>query len=139
MAQHKPKEIVFCDNKRRYYCYDEELYTATFPQEWVLNQLAGTGPKDCKKCHWYGSWNGVFIGYCVTCAKMYKGERGRGFIGFADETTLEEAKQIPSAYSTYLKDVDLDEIGDKDFMDSAALLEEINNYTNPNYRSDYDY
>jgi hypothetical protein len=73
----------------------------------------------------------VFLGYCANCADYeYNGERGRGFIDCGREDEAEEVKHFPSAFDTYLKDVSLDDVGDKDFMDSAKMLliEEANAY-----------
>ena len=111
--------------------YDEELYTFGFPMEWAMNHSPGSGPKECGNCAWYGSWNGVFIGYCANCAEdAYNGERGRGFINFGEENDAEEVQHFPSAFDTYLKNVNMDEIGDKDFVDTARMkmIEEVNEF-----------
>jgi len=118
------KEIVFHyrKGKRAFYSYDEELYCATFPQEWAKNHLPGTGPKDCKVCATIGSWNGVFIGYCVGCCqKSYCGKRGRGLVSYGKETTPDN-NTVPSIFETYLKDIDPYEVGDSDYMDSALAV-----------------
>ena len=121
MAQFNPTEVLYFKN---YYCYDEELYASHFPLEWAKNQLANTGPKQCFSCSSVGMWNGVFIGYCCYCAKLYKGKRGPGFVsygieGFAEDTSF-------NAFNTYLKDVEMDEIGDKEnFMDSAEMCRDM--------------
>jgi len=133
MAQFNPKEFVYHyrNGKPAYYSYDEELYCGTFPEEWAENHLLGTGPKDCTNCALYGSWNGVFLGYCANCANYeYEGECGRGFINCGKENDAEEVQHFPSAFDTYLKDVSLDDVGDKDFMDSALMMniEEANAY-----------
>jgi len=131
MAQFNPKEVIFCGHRRHYYMYNEELYTATFPIEWAENHLPGTGPKECSNCACYGSWNGVFIGYCANCADYeYNGECGRGFIDCGKENNAEEVQHFSSAFDTYLKNVNMDEIGDKDFVDSARMMmiEEVNEF-----------
>ena len=128
MAQFNPKEFVYHyrNCKLLYYSYDGELYCETFPEEWVLDHLPGTGPKDCGNCACYGSWNGVFLGYCANCAAYeYNGERGRGLIDIGEENDDNKVVNFPSIFGTYLKDVSLDDVGDKDFMDSAAVY----NYT----------
>ena len=131
MAQFNPKEFVnhYRNGKPAYYSYDEELYCGTFPEEWAENHLPGTGPLECGNCAWFGSWNGVFLGYCANCANYdYNGERGRGFIDCGKENGAEEVQHFPSAFDTYLKDINPDDVGDKDFMDSAKImmLEEAN-------------
>ena len=122
MAQFNPLEIVILGERRHYYSYDGELYTRTFPFEWAENHYPGTGPKECGNCSDYGCWNGVFIGYCANCAEHeYQFERGSGFIGIGKENkkTCDPTKY---AFNTYLKDIELDSIGDTDFMDSKQLV-----------------
>jgi hypothetical protein len=123
MAQFNPKEFVYNyrNGKPAYYSYDEELYCGTFPEEWVLNHFPGTGPKECENCAYYGSWNGVFLGYCSNCAKyQYNGKRGHGFIDIGREGDASCDMDEISVFDTYLKDVTPDDVGDKDFMDSFA-------------------
>jgi len=115
------------DNK--FYSYDEELYTVTFPKEWAQTHKTGTGPKECKNCNYYGSWNGVFIGYCINCAvHVYNCERGFGFYEFGEEMNVDISTFLAntevdkkSAKETYLKGVELDDIGDKEFYDSSGV------------------
>ena len=131
MAQFNPREIVVCGDNSQYYSYDGELYTDTFPIEWVENHLPETGPKDCKNCNYFGSWNGVFIGYCLNCSKYeYKYKRGWGFGSFGvvgseryieDVDDKEAALNGLEANNTYLKDINFNDIGDKEIMDSAAV------------------
>jgi len=123
MAQYNPLEIRYLD-KGRYYSYDDELYHKTFPEEWATSHELGTGPKSCKNCQAYGHWNGVFIGYCTNCAvHVYEGTRGCGFFRPGKEIENEENSRYVSAFDTYLKDVNLDEVGDIDFCDSGNLRE----------------
>jgi len=132
MAQYNPKEFSIGGDRSQYYSYDEELYTSTFPREWVLTHDAdNTGPKHCNNCNYYGSWNGVFIGYCGNCAiYIYKGKRGCGFkeIGketesFIDDNTCSHLQENAiRATDTYLKNINFDEIGDVDFLDSHSLV-----------------
>jgi hypothetical protein len=124
MAQFNPKEFVYHyrNGKPAYYSYDEELYCGTFPEEWALDHLPGTGPKDCGNCACYGSWNGVFLGYCANCAVYeYNGERGRGLIDVGTEFHNDFVSEFPSIFGTYLLGFTPDDVGDKDFMDSAAV------------------
>ena len=67
------------------YIYDGECYVPKFPLYWAVNCIPGTGPKDCSNCKCYGSWNGVFIGYCGNCAPIYEFKRGAGFINWGVE------------------------------------------------------
>lgn len=126
MAQFNPLEIrsTFRGGKRRYYSYDGELYADTFPEEWAKSPAPGTGPKYCENCCFYGSWNGVFIGYCSTCARdEYDGSRGNGFISPGEEST-DSAKDsagdntYTGAFTTYLYGVNLHDVGDRKICDS---------------------
>ena len=119
MSQFNPTEVLYFKN---YYCYNEELYTSTFPLEWVKNQLPNTGPKECVSCSDVGMWNGVFIGYCLSCANSYEGKRGPGFVECGVECSIGDTSYC--AYNTYLKNVKNDDIGDKEvFMDSQQVYE----------------
>ena len=124
MAQFNPMEIVYHNRNgtRAYYSHNEELYGGTFPEEWAENHAEGTGPKECRNCNDFGSWNGVFIGYCANCAYVYNGTRGRGLMGLGKENDDPSVLEYPSIYSTYLKDVDPCDVGDTDFMDSADVV-----------------
>ena len=62
-----------------YYMMDSYKYANTFPKEWAQNHMEGTGPEQCGNCYCYGSKDGVFLGYCLNCAKYdYNEERGPG-------------------------------------------------------------
>lgn len=139
MAQFNPKEIIYHyrNGKPVYYSYDEELYCGTFPEDWAKNHLPGTGPKECLNCAFYGSWNGVFLGYCANCSDYeYNGERGRGLLSMGEEDNSISVAYYPSIFETYLKDVSPDDVGDTDFMDSVALVNAENHdyWVPPNER-----
>ena len=89
-------------------------YIRQFPVEWAISHLPNTGPKECSKCKIYGSYNpaclddnpeshnsdgGVFLGYCVGCAKLYNYERG---VGFIDTFIEHDSLNGNSASQTYL-------------------------------------
>ena len=130
--------MSFLGKNKSYYSYDDELYTGTFPQEWAKTHLPGTGPKDCKICQHVGHWNGVFVGYCVKCASKYSEDKDKSLSngaskdkslsrggGFIDSICNGENASIHdknAAMNTYLANIPLDEIGDKDFIDSAAMM-----------------
>jgi hypothetical protein len=133
MDQFNAKEVVYHyrNGVPLYYSYDEELYCGTFPEAWAKNHLNGSGPKECKNCNWYGSWNGVFLGYCANCAYYaYNGERGRGLVDIGKENGEETITHQPSIFETYLKDINPHGVGDTDFMDSAKYVNYIDIYNN---------
>jgi hypothetical protein len=79
------------------------IYIGGFPLEWATAHECGTGPKECVNCAYYGSVNGVFIGYCANCAQnAYKGSRGLGFLG--DGIEVSDGRSVgESAFTTYLR------------------------------------
>lgn len=106
------------NNEREYYVLNDDpdaiIYFGRFPFEWATNHESGTGPGECESCVTNGIYHDVFLGYCVGCAiEKYKGLRGRGFISPGTENHYDTI--MPSAFDTYLKDVDLDLIG-KDYI-----------------------
>ena len=133
MSQFNPREVLYFN---KYYCYDEELYALTFPLEWAKKHSSKTGPKECISCSNVGMWNGVFIGYCVSCADSYNGQRGVGFVTHGREQCVDDNKKHLSAFSTYLKNIKMSDIGDKDiFMDTEEMIRDrrpMVDYTNIN-------
>ena len=76
-----------------YYMIESYKYAHDFPKEWALNHLEGTGPEQCGNCYCYGSKDGVFLGYCLNCAKYdYNGERGPGLDLEAESEEGDEAE-----------------------------------------------
>jgi hypothetical protein len=69
----------------------------------------------------HGFWNGVFIGYCKDCALLYQGNRGRGFVSTGVEYYGPNIAYVPSIFSTYMKGIALNNIGDINIVDSASL------------------
>jgi len=138
--------LVYKNQRDQYYIYDDELYCLTFPEEWATNHAPNTGPNECDMCKHLGSWNGVFIGYCVECAEVYEFNRGVGFVEIGKQNTYEhyymqqkqqKNKKIPTpisitinkntfveknAFNTYLKNINPDDVGDKELCDSAILV-----------------
>jgi len=112
----------------RYYSYDNELYAPCFPIDWAKNHLPNTGPVHCETCKDVGTWNGVFLGYCIPCADQYSGQRGNGFIFYGEEKMSSHTIKH-SAMNTYLKDADWEKIGDPEIFDTAAFLRRINTYS----------
>jgi hypothetical protein len=118
MAHFPDYEIIPCGN---FYQYNGELYAKQFPTEWAQNHLEGTGPHSCTNCRAFGSWNGVFIGYCVNCAQYdYEFSRGHGFLKPGQEISKKNANTI-GAMQSYLKNIEPDCIGDREIFDSYAV------------------
>jgi len=120
-----------------YYTHEGEPYISTFPREWLdTHSDYDSGPENCLNCKHYGSWNGVFIGYCSNCAKQYHGERGCGMIDYCIENPKQKIiidsganpETVISAFETYLKDIPLSTIGNVDFEDTYIYLVNCNHY-----------
>jgi len=92
-------------------------YDIHFPLHWALDpmQLENgmiCGPSHCNNCLEYGSYRGVFIGYCLNCATEYGYERGNGFLTYGVECSEGYGREPKnSAWNTYLKNVDLENVG----------------------------
>jgi len=70
----------------------------------------------------YGGWNGVFCIYCVNCAQnVYQGTRGNGVYGYIYEGECGDSNNPFAATNTYLKDIKIDDIGDREMYDSRAI------------------
>ena len=123
-------------NGDNFYVFNGIAYDNHFPLEWAINpkkmdQDFTCDPSDCKNCLNYGSYNGVFIGYCANCAAEYNYQRGNGFIDYVEEFKHEGFYDENSVWQTYLKYVNLDEIGilpkdtlPKDTLSSISVLSE---------------
>lgn len=92
-------------------------YDIHFPLHWALEpkQLEDgfvCGPSYCNNCLEYGSYRGVFIGYCLNCAYEYGYERGNGFLYHGVECLVGNGREAKnSVWNTYLKNVNLEDIG----------------------------
>lgn len=107
-------------NKTGCYTRDGIMYAEQFPERWARYHYPGTGPVDCSGCYKYGFWNNAFVCYCIKCANIYEYERGGGVYGsihFGEYGTHRQF--VKAACNTYLKDVLLDEIGEKSTFDSV--------------------
>jgi hypothetical protein len=126
------EQIQHC-NDGFYYIYEGIVYIGTFPEEWAKNHLPDTGPHECENCVSYGTVQNVFIGYCANCADYeYEGSRGKGFMDTLIEDITPETddgKFYRSAFDTYLKDINVDNINIEDIYEE---------YENSPYAKYYD-
>ena len=51
----------------------------------------GTSPNHCGNCNIFGSYRGIFLGYCANCALTYNMERGFGYITNGVELELDHS------------------------------------------------
>ena len=132
-------------------------YDIHFPLEWALyknsyliyGEVYRPGPDTCKNCRFFGFHNGVFIGYCMNCAEVFNYKRGNGMTDLCKEVdenmvafNLSKFRKENSMWNTYLKDINLNEIGDdklkeeyelyKDLPDLIPMEEENNIESNDN-------
>jgi hypothetical protein len=99
-----------------YKTFGDFKYHLNMPDEWILNELPGTGreclncvgDRDHGDCDGFAMWRGIILGYCANCAKNYEGKRCRGFVGVGLESDLFEYQ---SAFDTYLGHVDFENYG----------------------------
>lgn len=147
--QYNPLQIRYIPSTNGY-SYDDELYHKNFPENWATSHKPDTGPKECSNCACFGCIGGYFFAYCANCAHYeYDFQRGPGM--YIDYTEL-VTTSVPSVFETYMKGIQLEDIGDKDmntdeFNDNfSAMLErrmvfqeQINDGWNPlDYYDDDD-
>lgn len=111
------KKMSIQGEQGEYYVINGIKYDVHFPKEWANdhkdflqefpydNYLALTGPEKCLNCEFYGSFQGVFVGYCMNCAREYNFERGKGYIHNQTQEEMWESLD-------YMKGVKLCQIGD---------------------------
>ena len=113
-----------------YYNVNGINYDIHFPIEWVFQHPSDTeipsfGPEECNLCAEYGYLGGVFIGYCLHCAKNADYKRGNGMISIGVEIDQVEAnklgisveyKEENSMWNVYMQTVDPSQIGDETLL-----------------------
>lgn len=144
-----------------YYNVNGTNYDIHFPIEWVFQpplnetemEIPCFGPEECNLCAEYGNYNGVFIGYCLHCAKYANFKRGNGMLESGVEIDQEKAdnldipiqyKEENSMWNVYMQTADLSTIGDeellnihKSFFSDRNVIERVFdfygwlNYSNP--------
>jgi len=139
-----------CDDEIPFYFNDKYLYKGywyhiNFPENWAKSHIEDTGPNDCENCAVFGSINEVFIGYCVNCADyIYKGSRGKGFMGDGVEFDYGDQCGYDSAFETYLQGIDLnsikpieDSINQTEISEDIKDIKEIDEYDDMNQFDDH--
>lgn len=144
MSNFTENAIVYCDG---YKTYGDLKYHTNFPDEWITDELPGTG-RECFNCvgedmkTGYAMWRGIVLGYCANCAMEYEGERGPGFYAHGVEVHLDNAI---SAYDVYIDHSELECLGDpeanpNDTMEKHHLMRiELSQNENENENENYDY
>jgi hypothetical protein len=108
----------------KFYIYQGFRYDIHFPiswamEHWPLNDCHLSGPEECENCRIYGSFNGVFVGYCSNCLRMYEDKRGNHEIcrgaAIYQMNDVELALRYP-----YMARVSLTQIGDRHYNDATA-------------------
>ena len=122
---------IFQGKNGKYYIYNGVKYDIHFPLEWAVNHIRDpevssfiSGPDYCENCKYYGTLNGVFVGYCSSCSnEIYNGERP-GVLDIHDLTDEEIWAIFP-----YLNGVSVQDIGDYDedeYMSQLSNSDEFN-------------
>lgn len=120
--------IIYQGSHGDYYECNGVNYDIHFPLVWVCKRPDGFGITEedledfghdkCMNCLDYGYYNGVVIGYCANCASLLNYTRGNGMISVGLEITSEysinntEYSDENSMWNGYMKNTDLDKIGD---------------------------
>lgn len=115
-----------------YYNVNGTNYDIHFPIDWVFQTPISEsmdppcfGPEECNLCAEYGNYNGVFIGYCLHCAKHADFKRGNGMLhsGVEIDQTVADNLGIPiqykeenSMWNVYMQTADLSTIGDTELL-----------------------
>ena len=145
--------IYITETGGKYYKFNngDHKYHISFPIEYALSHMPGTGPEECDNCTYYGNIgdDNVFLGYCGNCAQEYDYSRGLGlncngkeFPGYErvnyihkDNDAIYEDNFIPfntenvsqkSIYNTYLKHIRREELLEqfpKSSEDKPELIE----------------
>lgn len=123
-------------------------YDIHFPLNWVFNEEfkqypcstsknfnsdTFTGPNHCSTCRQYGFYNGVFIGYCLNCAYEFENSRGNGLTDVEGVELKEDMvafdltyfQKKNSIWNTYLKGVDLKDIGDQHLKEEYEIYKDL--------------
>lgn len=128
----EPTLLRYQGSYGEYYSYNDIDYDIHFPVDWIFNKpvLEGVpfGPEDCENCSYYGYYHGVFIGYCVNCAREAGYTRGNGMIGHGKEVVAEDIHKLNlleyfyldpsqikpenSMWNVYMQDACFEKIGD---------------------------
>jgi len=121
-----------------YYTVNGTNYDIHFPIEWVfqtpineteMEDIPCFGPEECNLCAEFGYYGGVFIGYCLHCAKHADFKRGNGMISSGvemDQTSADrlgipiQYKDENSMWNVYMQTAELSKMGDE-----ALLLKHI--------------
>jgi len=104
------KHVIRSGDGQDYFIHNRALYSANFSSQWAHEHIPGTGPSDCSNCYYYGSYNGIFQGYCGNCIREYDGATigysNDGKTGFYSESTdsLDDSDDNPIVRISYVND-----------------------------------
>jgi hypothetical protein len=115
-------------------------FDENFPDKWIVDERLYydddiemdriTGPITCGWCR-KAIFKGVIVGYCTKCAEIHELKRGNGMFGYLTDkgipyeaekcitsnlfgTQITNYSKEKSMWNTYMKDVDINCVGDKD-------------------------
>ena len=121
----------------KYYVVDNINYDIHFPVGWAIdhkvfeayNEDDGityteyTGPVHCGNCYNYGSINGVFVGYCSNCLRLYNNngmQRGQLLQQYAGLSLDQLCECVMWNIYPYIHNVSYNKIGIQDRLVGAG-------------------
>ena len=112
-------EMQICQgSKGMYYCVNNVNFDIHFPLQYALDMTKDD--EICVNCNKYGYINGVFVGLCCGCIDTkYNSSTGLG-TGMEDYETQrvdETHTEYTTIWQTYLRGIDLDQIGDDELAE----------------------
>jgi hypothetical protein len=137
-TQQDPRISIINGSHGPYYVLNGLAYDARFPVDWVLSELPDTGYSNCGNCMTYGTYRGVFVGYCANCAEDYEHQRGCGFYASVCDDAI-DLTLATNPFNTYLKDVKVSEIGDDNLHKNPIFPDPEIAFTPDGRKSHYYY
>ena len=113
MAQFDETQFNICGEKNNMINYKGKVFTRLMP----IYRIKSISENNCLNCEIHGSWNGCIIMYCINCDPF-----GCGAISNGVECNPLHPN---SATKTYLRNVDLNTIGDIALEDSKKIYGNI--------------
>jgi hypothetical protein len=117
---------IFNQGQCQFYIVDNIKYHIRFPIDWAISHKTftypglpgyGTGPKQCFNCRDYGSFRGIFVGYCSNCLIDYNNDRGIIIDPGSDIANMSNKtiwRQYPYMFNVDKYNIGLEETGEEE-------------------------
>lgn len=112
-------EMQICQgSKGMYYCVNNVNFDIHFPLQYALD-MTKDAVEFCVNCNKYGYVNGVFVGFCCGCidTKYNSSNLGNGMEYYETQRVDETHTEYTTIWQTYLRGIDLDQIGDDELAE----------------------